>query len=434
MLALGAAVPALAAGGPVAVTPGMIDDPSTPWATDNGKGGVTGIGGETGLGSVLKLDVTATDQNAGLFHGWAADARPSESGVTIRQLLDQASYTYTGLNVNLQLPIFFAPKDLAKYGPTGTEAPCMPASAADDAANVCFATLKFEPGPLGGTIDHWQSYRPMDYADAAFGTGPGWWPTQNVGPYGNAVGKRAGLDDLLDAIDSYEVIGLGVAVGSGVQGTGFVSDLAFGGASYRFLPENTKVPPADVPLDTAALTALIADPSADAERFDPGQVSDLSADDLTKVDPAEDLSGSLEWSAADGRVDVFLFSTPKVIARGVPVVQGKVAFSIPKSELAKLSGSHDVVLIGQSTGALRSLPFTLAGSSTPGGGSDDDGGSGDDGSDDDGSTDDGANHDGSDELAETGADAGAALLMGAGAVALIAAGAVLLAARRRGRA
>lgn len=462
LLALGGVVPASAVDAPKAVTPSMVPGPT--WGTDNTNGGSTSIRGVAGLGSVLQLEVSATNQNASLFHRWAADARPSEHGVTIRELLERGSYTARGLNVNLQLPILFAPKDPAKYGPDGTEAPCTRAAGAADPRNVCFATLKFEPGALGASVDRWQSFRPLDYADQAFGAGPGWWPTRNVGPYGNAVAKRAGLNQLLDAVDSYEVTGLGVAVGSGVQGTAYVSDLSFGGDAYRFQPDSAPVPAEQVPASTAKLAELIADPSANAEQLAPEQVSDLSADDLSQVATTEDLSGTVEWSGGDGLVDIFLFSTPQVIARGVPVVQGRIDFSIPSAELAKLSGGHDVVLIGQTSGALRALPFTLAKADQPGeGGSGVEGGSG---SVSGGTADSSAGAAGSGDQsgrgqsaaganasaqsdARTGADGGsgigangakelartggldANLLGGAGVLVLITAGAAVLAARRR---
>jgi len=371
--ALLGALPASAAPGGVGqvVTPSQLNtsEPSpgeSGWISQTNAGASIKIGGVAGLGSVATLDHADMSSIATLAYAWGIGARPSESGpTTLETLLENASYHYTGDNVNFQFGIHFAPKSMVKYGPHGTDQRCGANSAEQrqDPRNVCWATIKFETGQVSEPGE-WLSFEPMEYSNQGYGQEPGWWPTKNIGPYGTDPSRRAGINQLLEQIDSYEIWQMGVSVGSGTVGTSYVSDLSFGGADYRFQPEPApKAPPAD----TEALLERLGDDAYDAEVLDPDLVS-VSAEDLSRVTSNEDLVVSIPWDGADGLVDVYLMSSPTYVGT-VPVTSTGLDVNVSASLLSQLSGTdHHLVFIGQESGSIRALPFAIA--ATPNGGAD----------------------------------------------------------------
>lgn len=376
VLVLVGATPAIATGVPAVVTPSLVSAtesaPGTSgWRSElRNAGAEVRIGGVAGLGSVAELAHPDASNVATLAYSWGIGTRPTQDGpVTIQTLLANAEYTYSGSNVNLQLGVHFRPSDAAAYGPGGTEQACSAngAEQRQDALNGCWAVIKFETGQTSAPGD-WLTFRPMDFSGAGYVTNvtPGWWPTQNIGPYGSA--NRAGIDQLLEQMEGYEVWAMGVSVGSGTTGAGYVSDLAFGGATYSFLPDPA-APPVPTPADTSLLLELLADPAADVAVFDDSQLLGVSAADLTQVGADEDLAVSLGWDGgADGLVDAYVFSTPTPIG-SFPVTQGRIDVTLSAAQLAALGGTdHHLVLIGQSSGAIRALPFALASSGGSGGG------------------------------------------------------------------
>ncbi|HZK58430.1 MAG TPA: hypothetical protein VFC59_00985, partial [Cryobacterium sp.] len=68
------------------------------------------------------------------------------------------------------------------------------------------------------------------------------------------------------------------------------------------------------------------------------------------------------WSAADSFVDVYLYSTPTLVGT-FPVVNDAAKITLSAAVLDKLAaGSHTLVVIGQSSGSVKSVALVLAAS------------------------------------------------------------------------
>ncbi|WP_349863779.1 LPXTG cell wall anchor domain-containing protein [Leifsonia sp. WHRI 6310E] len=86
----------------------------------------------------------------------------------------------------------------------------------------------------------------------------------------------------------------------------------------------------------------------------------LSAGLPATLDPTKGYTASVEWTANDGFVDVYLYSTP-VLLGTFPVVDGKVQVTLSAAVLAKLAaGSHTLVLVGQTSGGVQAVALSVA--------------------------------------------------------------------------
>src|SRR5690554_4564193 len=64
----------------------------------------------------LKITTSSSSDKVYLYNVFAPEDRPTD----IPALVDDASYTYAGANVNFQLEVIFEPVDVAAYGPAGS--------------------------------------------------------------------------------------------------------------------------------------------------------------------------------------------------------------------------------------------------------------------------------------------------------------------------
>jgi hypothetical protein len=77
------------------------------------------------------------------------------------------------------------------------------------------------------------------------------------------------------------------------------------------------------------------------------------------LDPAQTYSANVNWASPDSYVDVYIFSTPTLVGT-FPVVNGVAQITLSKAVLAKLStGTHTLVITGQSSGAVQSVTVAL---------------------------------------------------------------------------
>jgi hypothetical protein len=78
------------------------------------------------------------------------------------------------------------------------------------------------------------------------------------------------------------------------------------------------------------------------------------------LNPDQDYRATLDWSAADGFVDVYLYSTPTLVGT-FPVVNGAVQITLSAAVLSTLaSGSHTLVAVGQTSGSVQSVALNIA--------------------------------------------------------------------------
>ena len=112
-----------------------------------------------------------------------------------------------------------------------------------------------------------------------------------------------------------------------------------------------------------AAAAPVADSSALAAYLQNNGVTPgtpLSAGLPATLDPTKGYTASVEWTANDGFVDVYLYSTP-VLLGSFPVVDGKVQVTLSAAVLAKLAaGSHTLVLVGQTSGGVQAVALSVA--------------------------------------------------------------------------
>jgi hypothetical protein len=362
LLALPLALPASAATAiPVYVAASAIGTDRATGATPNWFADISGAGAFAtttdafdGISPSLKLTTPGSGDQVRVLDSYGPSAAP-----TIPALLNGASYTYTGSNANFQIEIFFTPKNLSEYGPAGTTSACTPAK---DGATIipdqCYTVLKWEPlqTPSG-------TWKTVDLtADTALASGVGGWKNTNVVGIYPKPGAHIGntLSEYLDQIASYQVLGAGVALGSGtVNGTSWIKNLTFGGTEYRFGSIPTPAPAAAPPAaDSASLTTLLATDNVDVAANTNSFVPDNASSALGAVDSSKPFSGSLPWASNDNFVDVYAYSAP-ILLGTFPVVDGKVMLT--NLDLSKLAaGSHHLVFLGQNSGALSAVALTVS--------------------------------------------------------------------------
>jgi len=329
------------------------------WLAEEWSGGTHAVTTDVFDGRpALKMMRSGTSSVVNLFRSYGVGERPTAAA----GLLDGASYSYAGANVNFQLAMFYTPADLSAYGPAGTVSACT--QAVDNGVprpDMCFTILKFETGQT--TTGAYATIR-LENAQVPYGGpgNPGWWPTKSVGSY--AANSRTGtLDQLLAQMDSYEIYAAGVSVGSGTAaGESWLLDLTFGGTSYGFgsapSPAAAATPPA---ADTGELEQLITDEGLDVPQQTSNFVPTGSNTDLGGVDPTAPLEGQYQnWTdPTDAFVDGYTFSTATYVGT-FRVVNGNVVVS--GANVAHLSkGTHYLLLRGQTSGAVAVVRFTVLG-------------------------------------------------------------------------
>jgi hypothetical protein len=79
-----------------------------------------------------------------------------------------------------------------------------------------------------------------------------------------------------------------------------------------------------------------------------------------ELDPSKDYTSNVGWTSPDSFVDVYVYSSPILIGT-FPVVNGLVQVTLSADVLAKLAaGTHTLVVVGQSSGAVQSVTLSLA--------------------------------------------------------------------------
>jgi LPXTG-motif cell wall-anchored protein len=210
----------------------IATDGSTAWQADitnNARFSEEDDGDAT---QALRLQAPTATDGIRVLHRYQPDSRPTD----VPALLQGASYTYRGSNVNFQLELFFSPSD-PEYGPDAVDPADRCTQAVDvdgPVAGECYTVIKWEPF---ASADAWSTtdLSAETAADSATGTA-GWKNTNRIGIYakpGAMIGNT--MSEYLAQMKDYTVIGAGIALGSGSAGAdAWVRDVAFGGADYRF--------------------------------------------------------------------------------------------------------------------------------------------------------------------------------------------------------
>lgn len=365
LLALPTALPALGApSAPVYVPASAIGTDRATGSTPNWFADVSGAGAFAtttdafdGISPVLKLTTPGSGDQVRVLTSYGPGAAP-----TIPVLLNGASYAYTGSNANFQIELFFTPKNLAEYGPAGTTDRCTQAKdGATVIADQCYTVLKWEPLETPSGVWKTVDLTADTAANSATATG-GWKNTNVVGIYpkpGALVGNT--LSEYLDQMADYRVIGAGVALGSGSPGAvSWIKSAGFNGTAYRFGSAPTPAPRADPPAtNDTALTTLLTDNDVDVAAETNAFVPATGSSAPGKVDPSKPFSGTLPWASNDNFVDVYAYSSPIYLGT-FPVVDGKVVLT--NLDLSKLEdGSHHLVFLGQTSGALSAIVLLVSG-------------------------------------------------------------------------
>lgn len=332
---------------------------------DAGQTGTFEITKDSFDGSIAaKLGLPSNTAKVYLYHDYPADERPTD----LLEVLEGASYTYTGTNVNFQVELVFLPTDVATYGAQGTTA-CT--SALDwglsDDPDACYTVMKWEPfaKPSGTwkTVDLTQDIA----ANSSTQTG-GWISQKRLGSFaGPGVFIGQTLATYLAQIDSLEITSMVFGTGSATPGpvAGWVRDVTFDGVTYDFgfAPDPPAPPPAG---DTQELEELIEDEGIDVEAdteqfFTTGE----SNTDLNRIDPNLPVSGTYEnWpEEADDFVDVYSYSTAAFVGT-FPIVGGNAVLS--GMDLRHLApGTHFLLLRGQSSGAIAVVQLNVLATALP---------------------------------------------------------------------
>ena len=78
------------------------------------------------------------------------------------------------------------------------------------------------------------------------------------------------------------------------------------------------------------------------------------------LNPGEDYTAKVAWTAADSFVDVYLYSTPTFVGT-FPVVDGVTQITLSEEVLSELeAGNHTLVVTGQTSGAVQAVALTVA--------------------------------------------------------------------------
>lgn len=316
----------------------------------------------------LKISTTSSSDKIYLFNVYAPADRPTD----ILALIDDASYTYAGANVNFQLEVIFEPTDVAAYGPAGSVAACTPATTwygwgLSSDPDWCYTVLKWEPFASTTT---WSTQDISQNVAANSPTSTAGWIAQrrvgNIAPPGVFIGQQ--LTTILAQMADYEVTALVFGNGSGnsTPKEAWVKEYTVGGTTYTFSPTANAPAPAPAP-DTGGLEQLIDDESIDVDANTALFVPTGSTNtDLSKVDPTKPLNGEFQhWpNPEDAFVDAYTYSTALFVG-SYPVINGAVHLS--NVDLSTLSGgTHYLLLRGQTSGAYGVVQFNVVGLASTG--------------------------------------------------------------------
>jgi hypothetical protein len=140
-----------------------------------------------------------------------------------------------------------------------------------------------------------------------------------------------------------------------------------------FMPTAVTAAKPSTPASTKPTSAPKPQPAAAAPASDSGGLAvyldgrGVTAQSQTSVglpagslDPAEDYTATLDWTAADSYVDVYLYSTPTFVGT-FPVVDGTAKITLSEAVLSELeAGNHTLVVTGQSSGSVQAVALTVA--------------------------------------------------------------------------
>lgn len=113
------------------------------WWADEGAAGTFAVTQDSfDSSTAMKLTIPDTSAKVYLYKDYPIAERPTD----LAPLLDGASYTYSGANVNFQIEMVFLPTDVTAYGAQGTT-PCTSAVAwgLSTDPDACYTVLKWEP-------------------------------------------------------------------------------------------------------------------------------------------------------------------------------------------------------------------------------------------------------------------------------------------------
>lgn len=324
---------------------------STGWWVDRSNAGDARDGVAFDGSAALQLSTPSARDGVRALYTYGPSA---ERPAGIKQLLRDASYSYSGSNVNFQVEIFFTPKD-ETFGPTAADPAnkCTPASV----AGQCYTSIKWEPFDTSSNAWTTVDLSADTAADSSTGTG-GWKNTNRVGTYakpGALIGNT--LTEYLDQMQDYTILAAGVAIGSGTANSvGYVRQLTMGGQEFRFAA-GVK-PPAPAPVaNTDALVGLLADNNVDVAETTAAFVAPQGVD-LARLDPTVPLTGAFPWQeSSDDFVDVYAYSTPLFLGT-FPVINGQL--QLDGVDLAALAGGdHHIVFVGQQSKAVSAIAVTV---------------------------------------------------------------------------
>lgn len=224
----------------------------TRWWAETTNGGSFSDGAAPFDGAALMLRDPAANSSVRVLNTYAPDAAKP----TIAEIVNGASYTFAGTNVNFQIEIFFTPVDPA-YGPDTTNTNPTRCTAANQTTNPgqCYTVLKWEPlTPTTPTPTEWTT---AVLTDAALGNAPasaGWIATNRVGIYPRPT-AQAGftLTQYLAQMTTSSVVllGVGASIGSGTaDATGSLQSLTYAGTTTNFRAQ-PPAPPAAPASDPA---------------------------------------------------------------------------------------------------------------------------------------------------------------------------------------
>jgi hypothetical protein len=309
----------------------------------------------------IKLNLPTTSAGINLHHDYAVADRPTD----LPALLSAASYTYTGSNVNFQIEVAYQPTD-TQFAPTGSS-PCTSASGwgiSGVDSTWCYALVKWEPF---ATTSTWSTVDLSADTAGNSGTVPtktaGWMSQKRVGSF-PATSSRVGhkLSDYLGQMAHYQVVSVGFGAGSGAAAptAGWVKSMTVGGATFDFAPVAAAPTPPPVANSTALqgyITTNNIDVAATTNTFSINGAPAGSG--LTSIDPSAPFDAALPWSdTSDTFVDVYAYSSPLLVGT-FPVIAGVV--DLTGVDLSALQpGSHHLVFVGQSSGAVSIVAIGIA--------------------------------------------------------------------------
>lgn len=140
-----------------------------------------------------------------------------------------------------------------------------------------------------------------------------------------------------------------------------------------FMPTAVTAAKPSTPASTTPTPAPQPKPAAAAPAGDSGGLAvyldgrGVTAQSQTSVglpagslNPGQDYTATLDWTAADSYVDVYLYSTPTFVGT-FPVVNGTAKITLSEAVLSELeAGNHTLVVTGQSSGAVQAVSLTVA--------------------------------------------------------------------------